>query len=160
MRQLETFLEDFRDEVRAWPGMSAHPHRFGGTEFRIGRAEVGHLHEHGTLDIPYPRSVRDELLAQGLAEQHHWVPDSGWSTFHIRAEGDVRHATWLLRLSYLHYVLKVAPNAHELLRQEAEHWQLKPPIRSLFEQLLPRNARKLSQGEISVVTISKGENSL
>jgi hypothetical protein len=58
------------EEVSAWLGISVHAHRFGGREFRFGSAEVGHVHEGGVVDIPFPRSVRDALLAEGLAEEH------------------------------------------------------------------------------------------
>jgi hypothetical protein len=77
------------------------PHRFGGMEFRFGDAEVGHVHTNGIVDIPFPRSVRDALLADGLAEEHRWVPNSGWITFQMRSEKDLTHALWLMRLSYL-----------------------------------------------------------
>jgi len=60
----------FEEVVSAWPGVSVHPHRFGGREFRIGNAEVGHVHTGGIVDIPFPRLVRDALLEKGLAEQH------------------------------------------------------------------------------------------
>jgi hypothetical protein len=56
-------LKRLEQEVSAWPEMSVHAHRFGGTEFRFGSAEVGHVHEGGVVDIPFPRSVRDALLA-------------------------------------------------------------------------------------------------
>ena len=32
------------EEVSAWPGVSVHPHRFGGREFKFGKAEIGHVH--------------------------------------------------------------------------------------------------------------------
>jgi hypothetical protein len=32
---------------------------------------------------------------------HHILPESGWISFYLRAEGDVERALWLLRLSYL-----------------------------------------------------------
>src|SRR6266404_9873429 len=62
------FLKMLEDEISAWPNMSVHPHRFGGKEFLFGNAEVGHIHTGGIVDIPFPRSVRDALLAEGLAE--------------------------------------------------------------------------------------------
>ena len=102
-------LKTIESEVCAWPNVSIHPHRFGGREFRVGSAEVGHLHAGGVVDIPFPRSVRDALLAKGLAEEHHWVPNSGWITFRILNEEDFRHALWLMRLSYLRYLLKRQP---------------------------------------------------
>src|ERR1700682_5468815 len=36
------------------------------------------------------------------------VPNSGWTTFHVRDEGDLDHALSLMRLSYLRYALKTA----------------------------------------------------
>jgi hypothetical protein len=94
------------EEVSAWPSISVHPHRFGGREFRFGSAEVGHMHAGEVVDIPFPRSVRDTLLAERLAEEHRWVPNSGWVTFQMRSEEDLSHALWLMRLSYLRYALK------------------------------------------------------
>jgi len=94
-------LKKVEDVVSAWPNVSAHPHRFGSREFRFGSAEVGHVHTGGVVDIPFSRSVRDALLADSLAEEHRWVPNSGWITFQIRTEEDLSHAVWLMRLSYL-----------------------------------------------------------
>jgi hypothetical protein len=84
--------------VSGWQHASVHPHCFGGMEFRFGDGEVGHIHTNGIVDIPFPRSV---LLADGLAEGHRWVPNSGWITFQMRSEKDLSHALWLMRLSYL-----------------------------------------------------------
>jgi hypothetical protein len=78
------YLKSFEDEISAWPQISVHSHRFGGREFRFGSAELGHMHSGGILDIPFPRPLRDALLAEGLAEEHHWVPNSGWITLHVR----------------------------------------------------------------------------
>jgi Family of unknown function (DUF5519) len=64
------------------------------------------VHENGIVDIPFPRAVHDALLAEALAEEHHWVPDSGWTTFVVRNEEDFRHAWWVSRLSYLRYMGK------------------------------------------------------
>ena len=59
------YLSRLEDEVSAWPNVSVHPHRFGGKEFRFGKAEIGHVHRDGTVDIPFPRAVRDALLEEG-----------------------------------------------------------------------------------------------
>jgi hypothetical protein len=101
-------LVKLEEEVSAWPSVSVHPHRFGGREFLFERAEVGHVHSNGIIDIPFTRPIHDLLLTEGLAEQHRWVPDSGWITFRIRNGQDVDHALWLMRLSYLRYALKKA----------------------------------------------------
>ena len=109
------YLEKLEQEVSSWPQVSSHPHRFGGREFSFGSAEIGHIHTGGIVDIPFPRSVRDALLVDRLAEEHHWVPNSGWITFRIRSEQDLKHAFWLMRLSYLRYSLKTSTDPRKLL---------------------------------------------
>src|SRR5438094_7788705 len=99
-------LDELENEVSTWAHVSVHSHRFGGREFLFGKAEVGHVHTGGIVDIPFPRSVRDALLANGLAEEHHWVPNSGWTALHVRSEESMKHAFWLIRLSYLRYTLR------------------------------------------------------
>ena len=66
-------------EVSSWEGVSVHEYRFGGVEFRVGRRELGHLHPR-FADLPFPRRVRDELIALRRARPHHVLPDSGWVT--------------------------------------------------------------------------------
>jgi Family of unknown function (DUF5519) len=83
-----------------WEGVSAHPHRFGGTEFRIGRRELGHIHGDYLVDIPFPRKVRDEIVSAKLAKAHHILPESGWVSCYLEHEGDVHNAIELLQRSY------------------------------------------------------------
>jgi Family of unknown function (DUF5519) len=127
-------LKKLEDDVSAWPHISVHPHRFGGREFRFGSAEVGHAHTGGTVDIPFHRSVRDALLAEGLAEEHHWVPNSGWITLRIRSEQDLKQALWLMRLSCLRYRLKTATDPRRLLENETEELHLSPQFKCLLER--------------------------
>jgi luciferase-like monooxygenase len=131
-------LSQLEDEVSAWPNVSVHPHRFGGKEFRFGRAEIGHVHNNGTVGIPFPRAVRDALLEESQAEEHRWVPKSGWATFRIRGEADIRHAIELMRISYLRYVLKTVSDPHHFLERESETMSLSPRFISLLESFLPR----------------------
>lgn len=137
---MRKYLKELEDEVSAWPTVSIHSHRFGGKEFRFGSAEIGHVHTGGVVDIPFQRSVRDALLEEGLAEEHHWVPDSGWITFHIRSEQDLEHALWLMRVSYLRYALKTAGDARKLFEQESEALHLTPRFKSLLEKFVPSKA--------------------
>jgi hypothetical protein len=136
-----TQMRKLEEQVAAWPHVSVHPHRFGGREFRFGDAELGHLHLGGTVDIPFPRAVRDALLAAGLAEEHRWVPNSGWTTYHVRSEGDLQHALWLMRLSYLRYALKTASDPGAMLEHESEALGLSTNLRSLLQQHLPTKGR-------------------
>ena len=86
--------------VLSWPGVSAHPHRFGGVEFRLAHREMGHLHGDRLADLPFPRRIRDELVAAGRAKPHHVLPDSGWVSVVLRSADDVGAVVGLFRLNY------------------------------------------------------------
>lgn len=137
-------LKKLEEEVGSWPNVSVHPHRFGGREFLFGKAEVGHVHMGGVVDIPFPRSVRDALLADGLAEEHHWVPNSGWITFRIRKDEDLQHAAWLMRMSYLRFALKSTNDPRKMFEREVEQLHLSPRFRSLLELFVPRTAEQIA----------------
>src|SRR5438270_13453169 len=130
-------LKSLENIVASWPRISVHPHRFGGREFRFANAEVGHVHDGGIVDIPFPRSVRNELLKENLAEEHRWVPDSGWITFRVRTDEDLRRALWLMRLSYFRYALRSAADPRELVAEASRELQLTARFKSLLEQFVP-----------------------
>ena len=92
--------QTIKTNVSAWEGITAHAHRFGGTEYRLGDREIGHVHGDGLVDIPFPTKVRNEIVAAGQAAPHHVLPESGWVSFYIREPGDVERAISLLRRSY------------------------------------------------------------
>jgi len=98
------------------------------------------MHSGGVVDIPFPRSIRDALSDQGLADEHHWVPQSSWITFRVPSEDDLKHALGLMRSSYLRYALKTASDSRRLLEQESEELHLNPRFRSLFEPFVPKTA--------------------
>jgi Family of unknown function (DUF5519) len=86
--------------LQSWSGITSHPHRFGGTEYDLGRREIGHVHGDSLVDIPFPKKVRNELVAAGRAEPHHIVPESGWVSIFLRQKSDVDRAIELLHLSF------------------------------------------------------------
>ena len=136
------YLKKLESQACTWPGISAQPHRFGGRVFRLGRSEVGHVHNDGAVEIPLTPSCRDELLAEGLAEKHRTCPDSGWITFHVRSENDVDHAVWLLWLSYLRYALKAVPDPIKRFEQESERLGLSPRIRAMLGRFVPEREQQ------------------
>ncbi len=146
-------LKKLEDTVASWPQISLHPHRFGGREFRFAHAEVGHVHDGGIVDIPFPRSIRDALLAEGLAEEHRWVPNSGWATFPIRRDKDLQHAIWLMRLSYFRYALKTAADPRELFREASRELQLTSPFHALLEQFVPVTSTQSSASGSPIDTL-------
>ena len=130
-------LMKFEDTVSSWPQVSVHPHQFSAREFRFGKAEIGHIHDGGIVDIPFPRPIRDALLAEGLAGEHQWVPNSGWVTFRVRSDKDLQHAIWLMRLSYFRYALKSARDPRKMFAEASEELQLTGRFKSLLEPFVP-----------------------
>jgi hypothetical protein len=59
---------------------------------------------------------------------------------HVRTEGDVKHAGWLMRLSYLRYALKIASDPRRVLDEYSEELQLSSKLKSLLEPFVPRLA--------------------
>ena len=96
----ETIHDAIVREVSAWPGVTIGRHRFGGTEFRCGRRELGHIHGSRLADLPFPLLVREELVAAGRAEPHHIYAESGWVSYYIRDASDVADVVALFRLNY------------------------------------------------------------
>ena len=88
------------DTLLTWDGIESHPHRFGGTEFRIGKREIGHIHGDSLVDIPFPKKIRDEIVAAREASPHHILPETGWVSFYLKEDGDIQKAIDLLQRSY------------------------------------------------------------
>jgi Luciferase len=90
------------DEVLSWEGVSAHPHRFGGVELRLGKRELGHLHGNPPrlADLPFHKSIRNMLVETGRALPHHVLPESGWVSKPIRTDEDADEVLELFRLAY------------------------------------------------------------
>jgi hypothetical protein len=97
------------EAVTSWPRVTSQPHRFpgtvrqdrrGGVEYMIGKREIGHIHGDRLLDIPFPKKVRDEIVAAGRAQPHHILPESGWISFYLQQEPDIEQAIALLKESY------------------------------------------------------------
>src|SRR5688572_116983 len=88
------------EAVTSWAGMTVQAHRFGGVEYVIGRREIGHIHGDQLVDIPFPKKVRDEIVAAGRAQPHHILPETGWVSFYLRDENDVEKAITPLHESY------------------------------------------------------------
>lgn len=92
--------ERIHPAMRLLPGVVAGPHRFGGTEYRLGRREIGHCHSNHLVDIPFTIVVRDELVSAGRAARHHILPESGWVSVYLQQEDDVQGAIELLHRSF------------------------------------------------------------
>ena len=92
-----------KDAVTSWAGVEAIPHRFGGTEYRYGRKEMGHVHGDRLADLPLPRKLHDEVIAAGRAEPHHVLPDTGWVSCWMTTGEDADGVIELFRMQYDRY---------------------------------------------------------
>ena len=92
--------ERIEGELSLWPGVEARPHRFNGVEFRVRGHEIGHLHGDSLADLPFPKRVRERLVAEGKAQLHNVMPETGWTSYRIRGPEDVEGALELFRLNY------------------------------------------------------------
>jgi hypothetical protein len=90
-------MEDIRDrierEVGSWEGVTTHEHRFGGVEFRLGKRELGHLHD-SWADLPFTSRIREMLVETGRATPHKFGV-KGWVSRDLDDE-----VLELFRLSY------------------------------------------------------------
>ena len=111
---MESIATQIEREVLSWPDVTAHPHRFGGIEFRVNGHEIGHLHGDYLADLPFPVRVRRELVADGRASPHHILPDTGWVSYYIRSADDLPGAIALFRLNYERLMQRTPGTSAEL----------------------------------------------
>ena len=95
--------ELIREAVTSWTGVTALPHRFGGTEYRFGKKEMGHVHGDRLADLPLPRAIHDEVIAAGRAKPHHVLPDTGWVSVWMSGTEDAAGVIELFRIQYERY---------------------------------------------------------
>src|ERR1700704_1598497 len=98
-----------KEAVIAWPGVEAVPHRFGGTEYRVGRKEMGHVHGDRLADLPLPRKLHDEVIESGRAKPHHILPDTGWVSCWMTGPDDAASVIELFRVQYDRYMAAGSP---------------------------------------------------
>ena len=85
--------------VRSWPEMRVGVHRLGGIGFFFRDKESSHIHGNGLLDCFVGRANRERLIASGHALPHHVFPNSGWISFWIEDEKDVKAAMEIIRIA-------------------------------------------------------------
>jgi luciferase-like monooxygenase len=88
------------ETITGWPGVTTGIGRFGETELYVEGRSIGHVHGDDQADIPYPRRIRDELVAAGRAEPHHIHPESTWITRYIRSDDEADEVVDLFRINY------------------------------------------------------------
>ena len=80
--------------------------------------EIGHLHGSRMADLPFPVRMRKELVAEGKAEPHHVLPQTGWVSYYPRGPEDVPAVVELFRLNYEHLVQRGKKRAERVAPEE------------------------------------------
>ena len=111
---MESVREKVERKVSGWPGVETKAHRFGGVEFRVRGHEIGHLHGSRMADLPFPVRMRKEIVAEGKAQPHHLLPQTGWVSYYPRGPEDVPALVELFRLNYEHLVERGRKKAERL----------------------------------------------
>ena len=93
-------LKTIEREVKSWPGVTTGDTGRGGLQFSYGRVELGHLHGNSFADLPFPKKIRDELIAQGRASVHLPQPNSGWVRRRMGDPDDAEAVIELFRMNY------------------------------------------------------------
>ena len=99
---MNNIIENIKNEILSWPYVTSEAHRFDGIEFLLNKREMGHIHNEGLADIPFPMKIRNELVKSGRVKPHHVLPQSGWISywFHNNEEEDVSTVIELFRIRY------------------------------------------------------------
>jgi Family of unknown function (DUF5519) len=111
---MTSLREVIEREVSVWPGIETTPHRFGGVEFRVRGHEIGHLHGNRMADLPFPVRMRKQLVAEGKAEPHYVLPQTGWVSYYPRGPEDAPAVVELFRLNYEHLVQRGKKKAEKV----------------------------------------------
>jgi Ni,Fe-hydrogenase I large subunit len=92
--------EKINQAMKKCDGITEEDHRFGGTEYKLGKREIGHIHGNHLVDIPFSIRIRNEIIENGEAQPHHILPESGWISVYLDNEKDVETAVNLLKRSF------------------------------------------------------------
>ena len=95
------------------------------------------MHDDGIVDIPFPRTIGDALLREGLAEGINGFPIQAGLRFGCGATRicSTQHGSCDCRT--FRYALKTAADPRKLFSEAAEELQLTARFKSLLEQSIP-----------------------
>ena len=96
-----TFSEQIAAEVGSWPGVVVDDGELGELAFKVGSRELGHLHGEHAAHFGFPKSVWQQLHAEGRIEGHPVFPGKvGPASRRVETEDDVRDVIELMRMNY------------------------------------------------------------
>ena len=94
------WIDEIESEILSWSGTTVSLHKYGGLQFNVKGEEFGHLHSNGLMDVLYSKKQKQQLMEEGRISAHHLFSQTGWISFLIKSESDMKYAINLLRTSY------------------------------------------------------------
>jgi hypothetical protein len=98
--EVKVDVDELVREIAGWNGVDVDASRSGMIQVRFGGLELGHVHNGVAAHLPFPRKVRDDLIALGHATPHPLFPSSGWIERRIDADEDLVTVRLLFRVNY------------------------------------------------------------
>ena len=96
-----TKSEQITNEVTSWAGVETGFGARGEFGFRVGRREIGHLHDDHVAHFGFPKDVWQELFDEGRIDYHPVFPGKpGYGARRIENEEDIGDVIELMRLNY------------------------------------------------------------
>ena len=110
--------------------------------FFVGQRQLGHMHDHGRIDVALPEEIGDNLISFGLLQRHSVEEHRGWYSLTPDQETFNKSALWLLRLVHLLHQMSergendvvtqqeikdfvVTDNCLAAIRASTERWRLR-----------------------------------
>lgn len=69
--------------------------------FFVGHRQLGHMHDHGRIDVALPQEIGDNLINFGLLRPHSHEEHKGWYSLTPEHDSFSESALWLVRLVHL-----------------------------------------------------------
>ena len=98
-----SMLKEFWDVVQAvgtWPGAAITRDRRG-LCLAVNGVKLGHLDWDGRLVLSFGPEMRNQLVAEKMANRYPGPADREYAILDARTGDDVHRALWLLRFAYL-----------------------------------------------------------
>jgi hypothetical protein len=86
--------------------------------FFVGQRQLGHMHEHGRIDVPLPNEIGDNLVNFGMLERHSPDEYDCWYSLSPKTDVFATSALWLIRLSHLLYEMSERGENDVVTQQE------------------------------------------
>ncbi|RYD81502.1 MAG: hypothetical protein EOP53_06210 [Sphingobacteriales bacterium] len=99
--QIIAVIDNIEEKVSGWQGITTKLHKYGGVQFNYHGKEIAHIHSNGIADIILNKTLKNNILARGIAQEHHVFKKSGWVSFYINTLEDETNLLFILKEAYL-----------------------------------------------------------